>query len=305
MALTERQPIGSSKTNRRLNEMSLSDSANDKACSSTTSSSGIMSLSFIETRLKHAAALKRDAETVRHPLHRFCTQKYPVVIDADFLELYARQPAAPKAGQQHLQPSALLPAFSNLTYRASNAPVDGEATFSFNRKGGPALPWMHVPEAVPRDELTLFDDVRCVLLQLLIYGSFLWIPAVLIYVWRRYCTTRRRKVVFVVAVLSLVFYPVRPRLSLRNWKGWHKIHRYHRTAAIVERIENFPPREPTIYAVFPHGIVPTAPVLRNDICAARISTTFAVSLQHRHRQQQQQQQQHRQHRQHTQQQQRQ
>ncbi|KAL8269624.1 hypothetical protein Esti_006444 [Eimeria stiedai] len=258
IALTERQPIGFFRTNRMPNEGAPRDSANEKGCSNT--SGCIMSLSFIETRLKHAAALRKSAEVLRHPLHRFCTQKYPVVLDADFLELYTQQPAMSEARQQQLQPSALLPAFSKLRYRASNAPVDGTASLSYFRKAGSSMPWMHVPGAVPRDELTLLDDVRCVLLQLFVYGSFFWIPAVLVYIWRRHCTTRRRKVVFVVAVLSLVLYPIRPQLGLRNWKGWHKLHNYHRTAAIVERIENFPPREPTIYAVFPHGVVPTAPM---------------------------------------------
>ncbi|KAL8450498.1 hypothetical protein Emag_003165 [Eimeria magna] len=156
VALTERQPIGFFKTNRRPGEEPPRDSVNENGCSS--SNSGVMSLSFIETRLKHAAALRKGAETLRHPLHRFCTQKYPVVLDADFLELYTQQPAAPEAGQQPLQPSALLPAFSSLRYRAPDAPVDGKASLLSPRKGGSSLPWMHVPGVVPRDELTLFDD---------------------------------------------------------------------------------------------------------------------------------------------------
>lgn len=237
--------------------------ASDSTSPSTSNASGCSStgldVSFFETRLKHASAVKKHLQTLRHPLHRLCTNKFPVVIDADFLPLYSQRPPARPEDEQ-LQLATTIRAFSNLRYRAANAPVDGRDRTSCTRGSNGWLPWRHVPRVIPPDELTLWDDVRHVLIQLFVNGSLFWVPVLLVWVWRRHCTTRRRKVLFVLIVLSLILFPVRPRPGIRKWHGWRKLHRYHRTSAIIEGAEAFPPREPTIFAVFPHGIVPAAAV---------------------------------------------
>ncbi|KAL8427384.1 hypothetical protein Efla_006415 [Eimeria flavescens] len=248
-ALTARQPVGF---------FSPGEAKEGNSEANACSSSGL-DLSFLLTRLSHAAAIRKSFQTLRHPLHRFFPQKYPVIIDADFLPLYTHQTKAPRVSGEQQPPSEVIPAFLNLRYRASDAPVDGNDSAHSSRSSISSLPWRDVPAAVPRDELSLRDDVRCVLLQLFVYGSFVWIPALIVWIWRKHCTTRRRKVILILAVLSLVFFPLRPKPAIRTWRGWNHFHRYHRTAAVVERLENFPPRDPTIYAVFPHGIIPTAP----------------------------------------------
>lgn len=255
LTLTARQPLGFFSTTR------ADSSFHSRSSSETSCSSGGLDVSLFTTRLNHAAALRQHHQHLRHPLHRFWPQQYPVVIDADFLPLYTRHTPARSPSEQ-LKYGSAIPAFSNLQYRAPNAPVGssgcGRASSSSSSS---LLPWRHVPHVIPKDRLTLWDDVRCVLFQLFINGSLFWVPVLLVWIWRRHCTTRRRKVVFILLVLSLLLYPIRPRPAIRKWKPWNKVHRYHRTSVILEQAEEFPPREPTIYAVFPHGIVPTAPAL--------------------------------------------
>ena len=220
----------------------------------------------LELRLKHVAAIKKLSQTLRHPLHRFWPLKYPVVIDADFLPLYLPHHLGPSTPKTPATVSSSgVTAFSNLRYRAPNAPADSSS--SSNGNGGACgwaertrmLPWRCVPGIHPKDELSVWADIRCLLMQLLVQGSLIWVPVLLVWIWRRYCTTRRRKIIFVVVVLSLIFFPIRPNRHIRKWHGWRNIHRYHRTAAIVEASEMFPPRQPTIFTIFPHGVVPTAP----------------------------------------------
>lgn len=252
LLLTPRQPSGF--FTNVTTESTAPSTCHASGCSSTG-----LDVSFLETRLKHVAAVKKHMQTLRHPLHRFCTHKLPVVVDADFLPLYRQRHLARPADEQP-QLDTTIRAFSNLRYRAPNAPVDGRDRISCSRGSNGWLPWRHTPRVIPPDGLRLWDDVCCVLMQLFVNGSLFWVPALLVWVWRRHCTTRRRKVFFVIIVLSLILFPVRPRPGIRKWRGWRNIHRYHRTSAIVEGAETFPPREPTIYAVFPHGIVPVAPV---------------------------------------------
>lgn len=218
-----------------------------------------MDLPFLQFRLKHVTALKKHLQTLRHPLHRFCPLKYPVVIDASFLSLYSQATQTAQAPESPSNSSAIY-AFSNVLYRAPNAPADATC----RGDNDTTLPWRRVPGVHPPDGLTFWADVRCLLMQVLVQGSLIWVPVLLVWIWRRYCTTRRRKILFVLIVLSLFLFPIRPRPGIRQWHGWRNIHRYHRTAAIIEGAEHFPPREPTIYAVFPHGIVPTAPVSMID-----------------------------------------
>ncbi|CDJ62358.1 Diacylglycerol acyltransferase family protein, related [Eimeria necatrix] len=215
-----------------------------------------MDLPFLQFRLKHVTALKKHLQTLRHPLHRFCPLKYPVVIDASFLSLYSQATQTAQAPESPSNNSAIY-AFSNVLYRAPNAPADATC----RGDNDTTLPWRRVPGVHPPDGLTFWADVRCLLMQVLVQGSLIWVPVLLVWIWRRYCTTRRRKILFVLIVLSLFLFPIRPRPGIRQWHGWRNIHRYHRTAAIIEGAEHFPPREPTIYAVFPHGIVPTAPAV--------------------------------------------
>lgn len=248
--LTARQPTG-------LFSSIATDTTVHTSGPNGCSSSGL-DISFLATRMKHVAAVRKSQQALRHPLHRFCTQKFPVVIDADLLPLYTQQTQGCPAGEQPKYATSIS-AFSNLRYRAPNAPVEGSGRGSSGRSGSALFPWRDVPRVIPPDELRLWDDIRCVLLQLLINGSFYWVPVLLVWVWRRHCTTRRRKVVFALVVLSILLFPIRARAGFRKWNGWRNLHRYHRTSVIVERSEMFPPREPTIYAVFPHGIIPTAP----------------------------------------------
>lgn len=249
-ALTARQPTGSFSAVSTDTTAHISD---PNGCSTLG-----LDISFLATRLKHVAAVKKCQQTLRHPLHRFCTQKFPVVIDADLLPLYTHHKQGRPTGEQP-QYASSIPAFSNLLYRAPNAPVEGNGHNSCGRGGRALFPWRDVPHVIPPDELGLWDDIRCVLFQLVVNGSFFWIPVLLVWVWRRHCTTRRRKVVFALVVLSIILFPIRGRPGFRKWHGWRNFHRYHRTSVIVERSEMFPPRDPTIYAVFPHGIIPTAP----------------------------------------------
>lgn len=220
------------------------------------------------------AAMKDANPRSRHPLHRFCPQQYPAVIDADFLSLYTRQPRA-RPPVEKLQQETFDSAFSKLHYRAPSAPASWGDGACIGIKDVVSLPWRPVPRAVSPDNLSLLDDVRCVLLQLFFNGSLFWVPVLLIWVWRRHCKTRRRKVMFALVVLSLVFFPIRPRPAIRKWRGWHKFHRYHRTSVIVEQAHQFPPKEPTIYAVFPHGIVPAAPV---SDCRSNLEVGFPLQI---------------------------
>ncbi|CDI86320.1 hypothetical protein, conserved [Eimeria praecox] len=264
---------------RRLGHFTLEEIGQKKPRSSSSSSAhsaGPISLgpefAFLELRLKHVAAIKKLKEKLRHPLHRFWPIKYPVVIDANFLPLYLPQQYRTSTQKAPAEPASSLPApsvslFSNLRYRDPNAPSDGSSSGSSSANAygwgerDQALPWRCVPGIHPKDELTAWADIRCLLMQLLVQGSLIWVPVLLIWIWRRYCTTRRRKIIFAIVVLSLFLFPIRPRPQIRRWHGWENIHRYHRTAAIVEAAEQFPPTEPTIFTIFPHGVVPTAPAV--------------------------------------------
>ena len=264
---SERAQVGRILTSRRRHgHFSLEEIGRRKTSSSPTNSACTSfpgeDFSFLELRLKHVAAVKKLSQNLRHPLHRFWPLKYPVVIDADFLPLYLPRHCGPPAQTTPSEVfSSSVPVFSNLRYRATNAPADGSnscVACGWGEKNR-VLPWRHVPGIHPKDELTVWADVRCLLMQLLVQGSLIWVPVLLVWIWRRYCRTRRRKIIFAVVVLSLFLFPIRPKPQLRKWHGWHNIHRYHRTAAIVEASEQFPPREPTIFTIFPHGVVPTAP----------------------------------------------
>ncbi|XP_026191183.1 diacylglycerol O-acyltransferase 2-like protein 6 [Cyclospora cayetanensis] len=120
----------------------------EKSCASVG-----MDWSFMETRLKHASALKKYMQALRHPLHRFSPLQYPVVIDADFLSLYSQHAGVGLSTDQQ-QRSRPLPAFSKLRYRASDAPVDGGNSMSRGLGTGPSVPWRTVPPVLPPDQLS-------------------------------------------------------------------------------------------------------------------------------------------------------
>ncbi|CDJ45687.1 hypothetical protein, conserved [Eimeria brunetti] len=262
---SERSRLGRVLTTRRRHGFfSIGEIGKKKANYSSSSSYDCvpslgLEFTFLEQRLKHVEALKKHSQTLRHPLHRFWPLQYPVVIDADFLPLYLPRHLGPSAQKAAAAPpSSSVAAFSTLRYRAL-AEGSSSSSSSCWREDSSTLPWRNVPGIQPKDELSVWADIRCLLMQLLVQGSLIWVPVLLVWIWRRYCSTRRRKIIFIVVVLSLFLFPIKPVPSLRKWRGWQNIHRYHRTAAIVEAAEQFPPREPTIFTVFPHGVVPTAP----------------------------------------------
>ncbi|PFH31147.1 diacylglycerol acyltransferase [Besnoitia besnoiti] len=89
-------------------------------------------------------------------------------------------------------------------------------------------------------------------------GWFLYIPAILYLIYRRYCTTRRRHLAFIVILLLFICCPMPRNLRARRWKMWNLLHRYHRATVIVEDAKSLPPRKPTIFTAIPHAIVPVA-----------------------------------------------
>lgn len=213
----------------------------------------------LETRLLHLQALRRHlADSERLPFHRFWPLRFPFVLDSALLKPNAassvrRIPEAVDVFRDRLarrKRVALAETFDALSAQSGSS--DSACQVQIPVQWAAFLEKQH--------SLSPAEELRVILIQLVLLGSFVWAPVLLFYVWRRFCTSRRRKVLFLIGLALLFAFPRRPRPGVRLWPGWRQIHKYHRTAAIVEKPEALPPNHPTIFAVVPHGVFPIAPV---------------------------------------------
>ncbi|KEP61021.1 UNVERIFIED_CONTAM: diacylglycerol acyltransferase [Hammondia hammondi] len=121
--------------------------------------------------------------------------------------------------------------------------------------------WRAYASLFPHPISTRGERVRALFLQFFLNGWFLYIPPVLYIIYRRYCITKRHRLVFLAIVLFLVLCPIPRYLPIRRWKMWRLLHRYHRATVIVEDAKSLPPSKPTIFTAVPHAIVPVAQAL--------------------------------------------
>ncbi|KAF8820293.1 diacylglycerol acyltransferase [Cardiosporidium cionae] len=111
---------------------------------------------------------------------------------------------------------------------------------------------------LPYASLLFWDEFRAMALCFGIMGSFFYVPFALYCFYRKFCTTKVRKVAFFAVLFLFTVIPLRSSRRVRLWNGWKVLHQYHQISTIVEESHKFPPREATLYPVMPHGIIPIA-----------------------------------------------
>lgn len=120
--------------------------------------------------------------------------------------------------------------------------------------------WRSYPALFPRPIASRAERCKACLLHFFLNAWFLYVPAVLYTLYRRHCTTKRSRLIFVACVLLMVLWPPRRYLPSRRWRIWRLLHRYHRATVIVEDAKSLPPTKPTLFTALPHAIVPVAQV---------------------------------------------
>ncbi|CAM9804363.1 unnamed protein product [Phaeothamnion confervicola] len=108
--------------------------------------------------------------------------------------------------------------------------------------------------ALTTDDDDLLTSPLVTAASLLLIGSFFWFPAGLYWFYRKKCTTRTRKIAFVVALVILLGAPLPVDRRLTKLWIWERFLRYFKARVV-------PPNDSgkltqALFAVIPHGIFP-------------------------------------------------
>ncbi|PHJ23631.1 diacylglycerol acyltransferase [Cystoisospora suis] len=118
--------------------------------------------------------------------------------------------------------------------------------------------WRSYSALFPSPIESCAERFKACLVHFILNAWFLYVPPVLYTLYRRHCTTKRRRLLFIACLLFMLLWPTRRYLPSRRWRIWRLLHRYHRATVIVEDAKSLPPTQPTLFTALPHAIVPVA-----------------------------------------------
>ncbi|CEM01553.1 unnamed protein product [Vitrella brassicaformis CCMP3155] len=100
------------------------------------------------------------------------------------------------------------------------------------------------------------EELKALCVAFAVVGSFLYVPIVLVWVYRRYCKTRWQKAALLAGLLLVCLVPVRQRPFIRFLGAWRTLLRYLTVVVAFEEPEKVPLQESVIMPVVPHGVFP-------------------------------------------------
>ena len=104
------------------------------------------------------------------------------------------------------------------------------------------------------------EELKALCVAFAVVGSFLYVPIVLVWVYRRYCKTRWQKAALLSGLLLVCLVPVRQRPFIRFLGAWRTLLRYLTVVVAFEEPEKVPLQESVIMPVVPHGVFPVGQV---------------------------------------------
>lgn len=133
-------------------------------------------------------------------------------------------------------------------------------------------------------ELSLKGKIMVLGGSVFFIGSFFWLPLLAWYVWKKKCTTKKKKALTLVLFLGLIYGPLPRRDSVRKWKLWDIFASYFGITVLADGTT--PTRgQQYIFAFTPHGVFPFGVALAaigkmNSKVFHNLKVVIASSIKH-------------------------